>query len=42
MENLVKQLVDAGLVKQRDSAGGAAPSATTPPADAGGAKSPNF
>ena len=42
MENLVKQLVEAGLVKQRDSAGGAAPSANAPTGDTGGSKSPNF
>lgn len=42
MENLVKQLVDAGLVKQRDPAGGDAASAIAPSAETGGAKSPNF
>lgn len=42
MENLVKQLVDAGLVKQRDGAGGDVASGTAPSPDAGGAKSPNF
>ena len=42
MENLVKQLVDAGIVKQREGQGDAAGSAA-PPADSGGpAKSPNF
>ncbi len=39
MENLVKQLIEAGLVKQRD--GEQAVSAEKP-ATGGGAKSPNF
>jgi hypothetical protein len=42
MENLVKQLVDAGLVKQRGE-GGAAGAPANPPSESGdGAKSPNF
>ena len=41
MENLVKQLVDAGIVKQRDGATDAVASAA-PAKDGGGAKSPNF
>ncbi len=39
MENLVKQLIDAGLVKPRD---GEQPATTEKPAGSGGAKSPNF
>lgn len=42
MENLVKQLVDAGIVKQREGGGDAVASSTPPSGDAGGAKSPNF
>jgi len=43
MENLVKQLVDAGIVKQRGDAVEGVAAATPPPAtDGGGAKSPNF
>lgn len=42
MENLVKQLVDAGIVKQREGAPPAVASATAPTSDAGGSKSPNF
>ncbi len=40
MENLVKQLVDAGLVQARDGAN--APVATNSSAASGPAKSPNF
>jgi hypothetical protein len=40
MENLVKQLVEAGLVKPRE--GGESPVATDKPAGGGAAKSPNF
>ncbi len=39
MENLVKQLIEAGLVKPRD---GEQPASTAKPAAEGGAKSPNF
>jgi hypothetical protein len=39
MENLVKQLIDAGLVKPRD---GEQPVSAAKPAVDGGAKSPNF
>ena len=39
MENLVKQLIEAGLVKPRD---GEQPAATEKPVVDGGAKSPNF
>ena len=39
MENLVKQLIDAGLVKPRD---GEQPESTEKPVSGGGAKSPNF
>lgn len=42
MENLVKQLVDAGIVKQREGEGQPAASANAPSTDGGGAKSPNF
>lgn len=42
MENLVKQLVDAGIVKQRGDGTDTAASATAQSADGGGAKSPNF
>lgn len=42
MENLVKQLVEAGLVKQRDGAAAPPASGNAPTADGGGAKSPNF
>ena len=42
MENLVKQLVDAGIVKQREGATDNVASAKAPTADGGGAKSPNF
>ena len=42
MENLVKQLVDAGLVKQREGATDAVASAPAPANDGGGVKSPNF
>lgn len=42
MENLVKQLVDAGIVKQREGEAASAPPAAAPPTDGGGAKSPNF
>ena len=42
MENLVKQLVDAGIVKQRGDGTDAVASATPPSTDGGGAKSPNF
>ena len=42
MENLVKQLVDAGIVKQREGGTDTVASATPPSGDAGGAKSPNF
>ncbi len=42
MENLVKQLVDAGIVKQRDGAAGGVASAGSPSGDDGPAKSPNF
>ncbi len=42
MENLVKQLVDAGIVKQREGAAAGIPATGTPPAEGGGAKSPNF
>ena len=42
MENLVKQLVDAGLVKQRESSGNAAASENAPTKKEDGAKSPNF
>lgn len=41
MENLVKQLVDAGIVKQREG-GADGNAAGTPATDGGGAKSPNF
>lgn len=42
MENLVKQLIEAGLVKPRDGETAGQPvSAAKPDAD-GGAKSPNF
>jgi len=39
MENLVKQLIDAGLVKPRD---GEQAASAEKPAGNGGAKSPNF
>ena len=39
MENLVKQLIEAGLVKPRD---GEQPVSAEKPAVEGGAKSPNF
>ena len=39
MENLVKQLIEAGLVKPRD---GEQPAAAEKPVVDGGAKSPNF
>ena len=39
MENLVKQLIDAGLVKPRD---GEQLETTEKPVSGGGAKSPNF
>ena len=39
MENLVKQLIDAGLVKPRD---GEQPASAEKPASGGGSKSPNF
>ena len=39
MENLVKQLIDAGLVKPRD---GEPAESTEKPVSGGGAKSPNF
>lgn len=42
MENLVKQLVDAGLVKQREGAADAGASANAPSQSDAGAKSPNF
>jgi hypothetical protein len=43
MENLVKQLVEAGLVKRRDDVDGAAPTAgTANPARSAPPKSPNF
>lgn len=42
MENLVKQLVDAGIVKQRGDGTEGVASATAPSTDGGGAKSPNF
>ena len=42
MENLVKQLVDAGIVKPRGEAAEGIASATPPTAGGGGAKSPNF
>lgn len=43
MENLVKQLVDAGVVKQREGDTAAnTPSAGSQNPPAGGAKSPNF
>jgi len=42
MENLVKQLVDAGIVKQREGDAAGAASANAPSTEGGGAKSPNF
>jgi len=42
MENLVKQLVDAGLVKQRDGGGATGASGNAPSESGDGAKSPNF
>ncbi|QEG23453.1 hypothetical protein [Mariniblastus fucicola] len=42
MENLVKQLVDAGIVKQREGAADGVAPASSPTTDGGGSKSPNF
>lgn len=42
MENLVKQLVDAGIVKQREPGAEGVASTSPPSGDSGGAKSPNF
>lgn len=42
MENLVKQLIDAGLVKPREGETGGQPAPAAQPDASGGAKSPNF
>ena len=42
MENLVKQLVDAGLVKPRNPGGADAAASNTPAKEDGKQKSPNF
>jgi hypothetical protein len=42
MENLVKQLIEAGLVKPREGEAGGQPVSAAKPETEGGAKSPNF
>ena len=42
MENLVKQLVEAGLVKSRNQDGADVAASATPAKENGGQKSPNF